>query len=63
MKTIFLFVFSLFLQNYQEAIQMGGDAFKKRQYRKAKDFYFSAETFDPSQKQGIRKKIDLSGFE
>ena len=41
-----------------EALTLGDSALKKQEYRKAIDFYFAAEAFDPARKDLVQQKIN-----
>lgn len=64
-KTLLLlpFLFLAFVANsqrsYEEAIQMGDRALYNGQYKTALNKYFSAEAFDPSKKEVVRRKLNL----
>ena len=65
MKTLFFILISittasLFAQNtYAEAIQQGDRALRNGQYKTAINKYFSAEAFDPSKKDVVRRKVNI----
>jgi len=65
-KIFFLFLgISLFVtaktqSNYTEAISQGDEAFKNEQYKLAINKYFAAQAFDPSKKDIVKEKLQLT---
>ena len=43
---------------YADAMKMGDDAFKRKEYKKAINLYFAAEAFDPSKKDIIKDRVN-----
>ncbi len=67
MNKIFLFLIGIFLfaeaksqTTYAEAIKQGDDAFNNGQYKVAINKYFAAEAFDPSKKDVVKEKLNLT---
>ena len=45
-------------RNYAEAMQMGDNEFKKREYKKAINLYFAAEAFESAKKDIVKEKVN-----
>jgi WD40 repeat protein len=66
MKQVFFFLFctAFFISvkgqsNYDEAVQLGDEALKNKDYKNAINKYFAAEAFDPAKKDLIKVKVNL----
>ena len=57
---VICFVTAKAQSNYTEAINQGDDAFKNGQYKAAINKYFAAEAFDPSKKDVVKEKLNLT---
>jgi len=65
MNSLLFFFFSIMFfvgakgqSSFPDAMKMGDDEFKKKEYRKAINFYLAAEAFDASKKNEVKDKVN-----